>query len=268
MLWARDMYTTGSAGRFYSNLDLFGGERMKKECDEACPWYNQVTLNRKWMIHRLAGKYIEDAGGPCQVILPAAGKSPLALELLDDHDDSIVSVIEVDISGMDEKKRLYERAAPEFAGKISCVKSDLFDLPGVMEAIGGTGMYDPDLPTVVIPEGISYYIPPNVLSGVIGLFSSPGHRNTVIFDFMIPCRLVNEDRRRFPKGIWHVINKDCDTNGTIVYTPGELEEMLESAGCTRTALHSMHGIEKERTGRNEFFPTVEDGWTMIAEGWL
>jgi hypothetical protein len=268
MIWAREMYGTGSPGRFYSLLDLSAGEKMKAECDTACPWYNQVTLNRKWMIHRLAGNFIRDADGPCQVILPAAGKSPLALELLDDHNDRIRSVIEIDIRGMEEKKRLYEKAAPEFAGKICCVTADLFDLPGVLEAVKETGMYDPSLPTVIIPEGISYYIPPSLLSGVIGLFSSPDHRNTVIFDFMLPCRLVNEDRRKFPKGIWRVINDDCNPDGTVTYTPEEIEETLRSAGCTRIDLHSMHFIEKDRTGGNEFFMTVEDGWTVIAEGFL
>ncbi|RXE55228.1 hypothetical protein ABH15_10550 [Methanoculleus taiwanensis] len=47
IFWARDLYRTGSATRFYSILDLSESERTRHECDEACPWCGQVTLNRK-----------------------------------------------------------------------------------------------------------------------------------------------------------------------------------------------------------------------------
>lgn len=268
MLWSRDRYRSGSAGRFYARLDLSDGEPMRTECDAACPWYHQVTLNRKWCIHHRASHFIAGADGPCQVILPAAGKSPLALELLDDLDDRIAAVIECDISGMEGKQLLYEETAPEFAGKISCVTADLFDLPGVMERIHATGMFDPRLPTVVIPEGISYYIPPALLAGVTRLFASPHGTNRVICDYLLPCSLVAEERRRYPRGVWRVINRDCNHRPTVTYSPDAMGELLTGAGCTKVVHHSMHAIERQRTGRNEYFPTVADGWIGIAEGWL
>ncbi|HSQ94285.1 MAG TPA: hypothetical protein VLL74_08330, partial [Methanoregula sp.] len=142
MIWARDLYGTGSAARFYSHLDLSAGQRMKKECDEACPWYGEVILNRKWWIRHLAHNFIESAASPCQVIIPAAGKSPLALELLDSLGDRIASVIEIDISGMEEKQCLYERAAPSHAAKIRCIPADLSDLQGTAGAVADTGLYN------------------------------------------------------------------------------------------------------------------------------
>lgn len=29
-----------------------------------------------------------------------------------------------------------------------------------------------------------------------------------------------------------------------------------------------HSNRPQRTGRNEYFPTVADGWIGIAEGWM
>lgn len=268
MLWSRGLYRTGSPARFYSLLDLSAGDAMRRACDAACPWYEQVTLNRKYWIRRLAGSFIAGTGAPCQVILPAAGKSPLALELLDDCGDAVASVIEIDIRGMDEKQRLYLRAAPDFSGRIGCVTADLFDLAGTADAIGRTGLYDPGLPTCLIPEGISYYIPPDLLSRMASLFASKDRTNRIIFDYMLPCRLVNSERRQIPRSIWRVINRDCNRNETVMYSPEELEETLGRASCTQVSHHTMHEMEHCRTGTNQYFPAPADGWIQIAQGRL
>ena len=268
MIWARDLYRTGGAADFYSCLDLSAGERMKQECDMVCPWYGQVVMNRKWFIRHLVEEFIERAGAPCQVIMPAAGKSPLALELLDACKDRIASVIETDITGMEEKQRLYKRAAPAHTGKIRCVPADLYDPQGTAGAIRATGRYDPRLPTFVITEGISYYIPPAVLSGIISLFASDGKKNRAILDYMLPCRLVRDERRHFPRGIWQIINRYCNPDGTVTYSPDEMEQTLTRAGCSHIEHHPLHDIELHRTGMNRYFPAISDGWIQIAAGRL
>lgn len=267
MLWARDLYRTGSAARFYSCLDLAAGEQMRRECEAVCPWYAEVILNRKWFIREIAARFVADACAPCHVVVLAAGKSPLALELLDACGDVIASVIEVDIEGMEEKQHLYERAAPAHAAKIRCVPADLADLPGTAAAIAGAG-YDPDLPTVVILEGVSYYIPPAVLSGIVSFFASPDRKNLAIVEYLLPCRLVAEKRRNIPREIWRIINRDCNQGGTVTYSPEEIEQALARAGCDRVVQHPMHEIELARTGANRYFPAVVDSWIAIAYGWL
>ena len=164
MDWAKDLYRTGSAAAFCSHLDLSAGHRMRRECDEVCPWYPEVMMNRKWFIRHLASGMISAADGACQVVLIASGKSPLALELLEIHPGRIATVIETDIAGMEEKQQIYRAVAPEAAGKIRCVHADLYDPEGTAYAIEGTGVYDPDRPSVIVFEGISYYVPPAAAS--------------------------------------------------------------------------------------------------------
>jgi hypothetical protein len=263
MLWARDLYRTGSAARFYSCLDRTAGMRMQRECETICPWYAEVILNRKWFIRHLAAGFVADAPSPCQIIVPAAGKSPLALELLDACNDGIASVIELDVTGMEEKQRLYERAAPAHAGKIRCIPVDLSDRPATAGAVAGAG-YDPDFPTVVILEGVSYYLPPAVLSGIVSLFASPDRKNRVIVEYMPPCRLVSDERRKIPREIWRIINRDCNPGKTVTYSPDEMEQALTHAGCDHVVQYSMHEIELARTGANRYFPADPDGWIRIA----
>jgi O-methyltransferase involved in polyketide biosynthesis len=267
MLWARDLYRTGSAAsRFYSLLDLSAGEKMRQECELACPWYSEVILNRKWWIRQLADEFI--AAGPCQVILLASGKSPLALELLDDCGDRIASVTEVDICGMEKKQNLYRLAAPEPARKIRCVAADISDIHRLSGAVRETCGYDPGLPICIIAEGISYYIPPAHLAAIVSCFASGTGKNRLILDYLLPCRLVSREQRRFPRGVWRVINHECSPGGTFTYTPEALDMAFARAGFSHVVHHSLHEMERRRTGTNHYFSGETDGWIRIAMGWL
>jgi len=264
MDWAKDLYRTGNASAFCSHLDLSAGHRMRQECDEVCPWYPEVMMNRKWFIRHLASGMVSAAEGACQVIIIASGKSPLALELLEILPDKIATVIETDIAGMEEKQQIYRAVAPEASRKIRCVRADLYDHEGTEHAIVGTGEYNPDRPSVIVFEGISYYIPPTAASGILSRFASKSRQNTVILDSLLPCRLVREDRRYISRGIWDIIHRDCNFRNTITYSPGEMEAMLSFAGCDQVRHHAMHKMERLRTGRNQFFPTADDGWIKIS----
>lgn len=264
MDWGRDLYRTGSAALFFSQLDLSAGRRMREECDAVCPWYPEVMMNRKWFIRYLASAAVSAAEGTCQVILPAAGKSPLALELLELHHDRIAAVIETDIAGMEEKERLYQAIAPDAANKIRCVRADLYDPAGTMNTIAGTGIYQADRPTVIVFEGITYYIPPVVASSALGLFASKSRKNTLILDYISPCHLVREDRRYISRGIWAIIFRGCHIRSVNTYSPEEMEEMLAAAGCDHVRHHAMHEMEGLRTGTHRHFPGREDGWIQVA----
>ncbi|OPY36240.1 MAG: Leucine carboxyl methyltransferase [Methanoregula sp. PtaU1.Bin051] len=241
---------------------------MKEECDRVCPWYGEVTLNRKWFIRHFVSGIVSSLNEPCQIIIPAAGKSPLALELLDAFTDRIERVIETDITGMAEKHQIYARTAPEHAGRIRCVTADLFDRTGTFRAIVSGGGYDPGSPSVIILEGISYYIPQKVLSGAASLFASAPKRNTIVVESLLPCRLVNREKRHIPKGIWDIIIRMCCLEKTMTYSPEEMEQTLRSAGCDRIRHYPMHDIERSRTGTNRYFPTPADGWIQVTTGRL
>jgi O-methyltransferase involved in polyketide biosynthesis len=264
MDWAKDLYHTGSASAFVSHLDLSSGHRMREECDSVCAWYPEVMMNRKWFIRHIASALIAARDDPCQVLILASGKSPLALELLETCPDRIASVIETDIAGMEEKHRIYQTVAPNAAKKIRCVKADLYDPGGTRSVVVGTGTFDPDRPTIIVFEGISYYLPPEVSSAVLSQFASVSRQNAVILDSLLPCRLVREDRSYISRGIWGIIHRDCNFKNTVTYSPDEMEAMLTSAGCDRVCHHTMAEMERLRTGTNRYFLADGDGWIRIS----
>jgi O-methyltransferase involved in polyketide biosynthesis len=173
-------------------------------------------------------------------------------------------VIETDIAGMEEKKGIYQAVAPKAAKKIQCVYADLYDPAGTGNAVAGTGTFDPDRPTLIVFEGISYYLPPTVSSGVLSQFHSKRHQNAVILDSLLPCRLVREDRRYISRGIWGIIHQGCNFQKTITYSPEEIEAMLSSSGCDQVRHLAMDEMERLRTGKNRFFLSDADGWIRIS----
>jgi O-methyltransferase involved in polyketide biosynthesis len=264
MDWAKDLYTTGSAASFVSHLDLSAGDRMRQECDAVCPWYPEVMMNRKWFIRYLASESIAARDDSCQVLILASGKSPLALELLETCPERITAIVETDITGMQEKQKMYRAVAPEVACKIFCVHADLYDSAGTSDAVFATGSFDPERRTVIVFEGISYYLPPAVSSRILSRFATEGRHSTVIIDSLLPCELVREDRRYISRGIWAIIHRDCNFRNTTTYSPEEMEVMLRSAGCDQVRHHAMAEMERRRTGKNRYFLSDSDGWIRIS----
>jgi hypothetical protein len=103
---------------------------------------------------------------------------------------------------------------------------------------------------------------------IIPLFASEDKKNRVILDYMPPCRLVRDERRNIPRGVWQIINRTCNPDGTVTYSPDAMEQTLTRAGCSHIVQHPMHNIELHRTGMNRYFPAVFDGWIQIAAGRL
>jgi O-methyltransferase involved in polyketide biosynthesis len=264
MDWAKDLYRTGAAADFVSRLDLSAGHRMRRECDSVCPWYTEVMINRKWFIRHTASAFVAGSDEPCQVLILASGKSPLALELLEDNPERIVSVVETDLAGMNEKQQIYREIAPSLEKKIRCIHADLYDPDETRDAVLATGTFDPGCPTIIIFEGISYYLPREVSSGVLSRCSSGSGQNAVIVDSLLPCRLVRKDRTYISRGIWSIIHQDCNFHSTVTYSPDEMEAMLASAGCDRVRHHAMDEMERLRTGTNRYFLTGGDGWIRIS----
>lgn len=83
MKWAMKLYRDGIVLQFMNQLDLSTGENFFAKCNGACNWYEEVILNRKFLINHLIEQRLAAAESEYQLVFPAAGKSPLALELLE-----------------------------------------------------------------------------------------------------------------------------------------------------------------------------------------
>ncbi len=156
MKWALPLYRNSPALEFVNRLDLSSGTELYEKCRSVCDWYDEVILNRKSFIKHLIEQRLTGDERKYQLIILAAGKSPMAIEIMSEHSDKIHRIFEIDISGMEDKQCLYDSVFPQYADKMKCLKSDISngDIPSILND-GDNGYHD-NIPKIIDIEGVSY----------------------------------------------------------------------------------------------------------------
>ena len=263
MLWAEPLYKTGPALEFIDLLDLSSGLSLYQICNEICPWYGEVIRNRKYFIRDLIAKTVSEYDERCDIIIPAAGKTPLSLEILSGMDSHIGRIYEVDISGMEEKKAIYDEHFPDYTDKISCITADIISGEW-MDRISCN--INESTPVIIIFEGISYYISKSEFERIISHFSTGKRQNTIIIEYLIPCGYVAEDRRDIPGKIFSRIMQNSGNSHVQCYTGSVLGEMIKKAGGGSVSVYTMKDMEHYRTGENRYFYGPDSGWIECILG--
>jgi len=264
--WAEPLYAEGPTAAFVGQLDLSQGQELLARCHGICPWHGEVIRDRKHFLSHFIQKELATRAEQCQVVIPAAGVSPLALELLLSQQDNVKKVIEVDIAGTTEKHRLYSAVAPHLADHIACVTADITTAgfsAGMLEA---EGSYEPDVPAIVLFEGISYYITEAQLRRAMGVFRSAKQQNMIVLEHLLPCALVNEARRSIPSRIFRTIGAYVGLANIRCYSPGHVESLFQSVRCSEVQHYSSTDMERFRKGKTQRFVEDGDGWIGCAVG--
>jgi hypothetical protein len=265
MQWALRLYNEEAILRFLSQLDLSSGKTLYDKCHSVCDWYDEIILNRKSFIKHLIEQKLCASEQEYQLVFLASGKSPLPIELLLRYSSKVYRIFEVDVSGMEEKKRLYLELFPEFLKKLECVNADISS-SHILGMLDGSEIgYRPDLPAIIIMEGISYYLQKQELKNIIATF--PREKTAFfIIEYLVPYRYVDQARRSVPKEIFRIIQEDCGLDSITSYTKKELRVFFQENGGDLIASYSMMDMELARTGDNAYFGKPSDGWIECVVG--
>jgi O-methyltransferase involved in polyketide biosynthesis len=262
MKWAMPLYEKSTALRFVNRLDLSGGEQLYGGCNAICPWYGEVIQNRKYFIKKIVERQL-DIRNPSQLLVLAAGQSPLALELALERPSQIGRAFEIDVSGVEEKARLYDETFPETQGKLQCLAGDITS-EGLLPLLERAG-YARDTASIVLLEGISYYLPKPTMQELISRFGSGG-RNIIIIEYLLPCSRVEPSRRQVPKEIFALIGRSAGLEEISCYTRDELGMIFRNKGGKLLEGWSMREMELARCKRNRYFPGDGLGWIECVMG--
>jgi O-methyltransferase involved in polyketide biosynthesis len=265
MKWALPLYKNNPAIEFVNRLDLSSGIQLYEKCQSVCDWYGEVILNRKSFIKHLIEQVLIANEREYQVIILAAGKSPLAIELLAKHEQKIRRIFELDISGMSDKQCLYHQLFPEYSNRLECVTVDISrgDILSILNM--RKGFYRKDIPSIIVIEGISYYLQSKVLKTIIDTFSKQNESHFII-EYLVPDNCIKNDRKYIPLEIFGIIHDDCALKGITTYTGQELQTYFQSSGGLVTSTYTMTDMELYRTGVNTYFKDSTDGWIECITG--
>ena len=259
MQWALRLYNEEAILRFVSRLDLSSGKTIFDKCHSVCNWYDEIILNRKSFIKHLIEQELCAAKQEYQLVFLAGGKSPLPIEILFRYSSKVYRIFEIDVSGMEEKNSLYLELFPESLEKLKCINADIAS-PDILDVLNRTEIgYRTDLPTIILMEGISYYLRKQELKNIIASFQWQ-KEGIFIIEYLVPCQLVGQARRSIPEEIFRIIQDDCGLDGITSYTKEELRSFFREKGGDLIATYTMVDMEVARTGANTYFTKPSDGW--------
>ena len=240
-------------------LDLSPGEDLLRRCFGVWPHLDHLVKNRKKCILDETLEFIR--GGIEQVVILGSGIDTLSLEIVSRAED--VRVYELDTDNLDAKRSLLNEAAPDVADRVVCVTADL---GRAAEAVAKTAAAEwrSDIPSVVILEGISYYLQEHVVWDLIRRFGA-GAENRVILEYVVPAGNIERERMHIPDDVFGIIQEYMSTPLDISrLEPASIQERVAETGGQVIRRHTMHSIEKDRTGGNRYFPTERSGWTEVC----
>ena len=256
-LWAGEqVYQSSLAKKYLSHLDLSAGKGLYNYINEIYPAYEEVIFNRKWAIKKFIDKYIQKYGGDIQIIIAAAGLDPLGIELLEKYGEQAIHIFEIDREQMDMKKSLFTKISHK--NNIKFISADLLDIDTIKSQLMKNSWQE-NLPSLLIFEGISYYLPRQTLSKII----EPLAIDQFIVDYLKPTDLLNEFARTISMKTFSFLEESCHLPKSTVYTTSILADLLPSYKLSQKI--SMPKIELGRLGENKHFITDESSWIELAE---
>ncbi|MGZ4949565.1 MAG: hypothetical protein ACXVI0_00785 [Halobacteriota archaeon] len=156
--------------------------------------------------------------------------------------------------------------APHLADRIACITADITTDELSASMLAAKGSYRSDAPTIVLFEGISYYITEAQLRRAMDVFRSAKQQNLIVLEHLLPCALVSEARRPIPSGIFGTIGAYAGVSNIQCYSLGDVEALFQSMRCSDVRHHSLIDMERLRKGKPQRFVKNSDGWIGYAVG--
>jgi hypothetical protein len=259
LLWSGpESYSSREARRYLELLDLGAGIPLHERCSGIWPHYGEVIKNRKHCIMELMEQCAEADGDLRQVVVLGAGLAPLGVEWKARHPSA--GVFDLDGANMELKRRLVSSLEENTLGGMNFIRVDL-GAPGLVgERLVEHG-WNRQEPTLLVLEGISYYLRPDVVRQLVLLFRHPERRTRAIVEYLKPVRAISAERRRIPGRVFGVI---CDTCGHFRITRFSGADIASWPAVELLTTRTMSDIERARTGGNEHFPSDESGWIELS----
>lgn len=286
MIWSRGEAIESGDAELY--MELLGariggaGRRIAARCERVWPHYGEVVRNRKACIKGLAMRCLR-GGRTRQVVILGAGLDPLSVEIAALTGYSAVSY-EIDATGARRKRRLMEEASAAAAGCVRHVTADLEEAgPGrITSALERRG-WRADMPTLVVAEGVSYYLRKPTLRGLLAPFRAGGdgaEPSRAILEYLRDAASIAPEGARIADAVFGIFAEGTGIGGLSRYTDAEAAALVAGLPARRPgageAARRAGGIatvgpaemERARTRRNRLFPDDSAGWIAVCHGRL
>ncbi|MFM2206985.1 MAG: hypothetical protein RL213_960 [Bacteroidota bacterium] len=252
------VYKSAAAVSFLSGLDFSAADEILRRMDEESNrMHTEAVSNRKRFFWKETSDFLEAcaaSGKTGQVVILAAGISPLSIDLADRFPGS--RVWDIDLYLMEEKAALVGEALPN----LRFITADITDIPDWRSQLIATD-FDPDRPSIFVLEGINYYISTDDLFEILHWVNGLGAM--ACGDFVLPPSVVHASTRRFPKEVFDVVREVAGLDFIQFYRRPEFIRLLETAGYKDIRFTALKSVQEERTGSPDPFREAGTEWIEL-----
>ncbi len=249
------LYQGKKTKQYIEALDLSEGDVLLNALDKAQHFmHTQAISARKYFMLSKASAFLEDCHNKntCgQVVIMAAGLSPLSASLAEQFPKS--RIYDLDLYSMEEKSGLLNN----LFSNISFIKTDLNNIAHWSAELIKNN-FDYALPTLVIFEGIVYYLEKEVLINLLKWCKAQDA--SIIGDFCLPPELIHEDYQIYPFRVFEVIRNTLLLPPITFYSRNEFCALLNESGYKEKEVESLPEIHLQRTGNQHPFEISNSGW--------
>ncbi|MEJ2261114.1 MAG: class I SAM-dependent methyltransferase, partial [Nitrosopumilaceae archaeon] len=194
---------TSLSSKYLEFLNLESARELYLKCNQVWPFYSEVIKNRKKCVWDLTQLGLNDEN-VLQVIILGAGMDPLSLDIISKNQS--VKIFEIDFS-MDEKKAVIEKMDSTLLDSLAMISVDLKKPDELLKSLVKSG-WNPKYSTLVVLEGISYYLSEKIMNSILRLFKTENKKNRVIFEYLVSQDLVSKKGAANAKKIFDLISED------------------------------------------------------------
>ena len=95
-------------------------------------------------------------------------------------------------------------------------------------------------------------------------FQTPNKQNNIILEYMIPHKLISENRAVIPNKIFKIISSEFGLGSITHYKKAEIQNKILNLRGKIIANYNMKQMEKQRTNENQYFKNDKSGWTEVC----
>ncbi len=221
LLWAQqECYRSEKAKKYLNLLDLKAGNSLYEQCVKVWPFYDEVIKNRKFGVFDLIKESFTGDKNSQQIIIAGAGVDPLGIEIVSFF--PYAKIFELDMKDMDTKSSLFSRLRDTSKSNISFIDVDLLNTFEVHEKLSDYG-WVPTESTLLILEGISYYLPPPSIQKLIEVIKP----NRIIFEFLKQSGEIATERAKIADDVFSLISKRCNCSDIFRYDYTIIESLFD-----------------------------------------
>lgn len=260
LLWAgRESYSHSNTQKYLDHIEKKMDKSLVKEFKSIWPFYDQVIKNRKYAIKKMAFNFLSKNDN-AQVVILAAGLDPLSIEIASLFPKT--KVFDVDMDNMEVKAQILKQIKD--INSINCIVANITDIPMINKKLVFNSWSNKKR-TLVIAEGISYYLSYEKFWKLIAFFKSPNKKNNLILEYLLPFDLVSKRLCDVPKKVFHKLTVDYNLSQITHYSQKTLNYYLAQIDGKIKTTMSLYDIEKKRFNKNSLFKQSNEGWIEVSD---